>query len=83
MQFRPISLCSILYKMLTKTIVNKLKAILPKVVTFTQCSFMLGHQIIDNVVIDQEVLHFMRGWRLGKGLMVLKLDLEKAYDRLS
>lgn len=41
-QFGPISLCSILYKMLTKKIINRLKGILSKVVVPTQCSFVLG-----------------------------------------
>lgn len=66
--------------MLTKTIVNVLKLILPKV-TLNQYSFVLGHQIT-NVVIVQEVLHFMRRRRVRKGMMVQKLNLEKAYNRI-
>lgn len=82
-QFRPISLCSILYKMLTKSLVDRLKCILPKLVAPTQCSFVPGRSITDNVIIVQEVLHFMRRRKMGKGMMVLKLDLGKAYETLS
>lgn len=69
--------------MLTKTIVNSLKAILPKEVAPTQCSFMPNQQILDNIVIMQEVLYSIRCRHLGKTMMIMKLDLEKAYDRLS
>lgn len=82
-QFRPISLCRVLYKLLTKTIVNRLKLILPKVVALDQCSFVPGRQITNNVMIVQEVLHSMRKKRGVRGMMILKLDLEKVYDRVS
>lgn len=51
MQFRPISLCSVIYKMLTKTLVNILKIILPKVLGPNQDSFILGRQITNNMVV--------------------------------
>jgi len=45
-------------------------------------SFTPRRQSRENIIVAQEVLHSMRSRRSGKGLMVIKIDLEKAYDRL-
>lgn len=63
-------------------IVNRLKGILPNIVSNTQASFIPGRQITDNIVIMQEVLHTMRYKQGAKGYMAIKIDFEKAYDRL-
>lgn len=81
-QFRPIGLCNVAYKMITKAIVNRIKPIMPIVTSCTQSSFVPGRQITDNIIIVQEVLHTMRRKQSGKGLMAIKIDFEKAYDRL-
>lgn len=59
-QFRPVGLCIIVYKIVTKFIVNRIKPLLPKLISPTQCSFVPRHQITHNVIIDQEMLHTMR-----------------------
>ncbi|XP_031125131.1 uncharacterized protein LOC116027569 [Ipomoea triloba] len=82
-QFRLISLCNVSYKLITKTITNKLKCILPTLVGPFQSSFVPGRQISDNVIIFQEVMHSMRTKRGQCGHMAIKLDFEKTYDRLS
>lgn len=56
--------------------------ILPDLIAPFQSSFVPGRQIIDNIVVVQEMIHTMRNRKVGKGLMLIKLDLEKAYDRL-
>ena len=48
----------------------------------TLASFFLNRQIRDNTIIVQEMLHSMRRKQGTKGTMVIKVDLEKAYDRL-
>ena len=73
---------SIIYKLVTKVIVNRLKHILPQLISPTQCSFVPGRQITDNVIIVQEMLHTMRSKQGRKGFMAIKIDFEKAYDRL-
>lgn len=55
---------------------------MPYVVSPFQCSFVPGRSTIDNVVILQEMLHSMNSMKGRKGYMILKLDLEKAYDCL-
>lgn len=82
-QMRPISLCNVSYKIITKIIANRLKVLLPKLIAPTQCSFIPGRHITDNVVIAQEIIHTMRSKKGNKGYMAIKVDLEKAYDRLN
>ena len=80
--FRPIGLCNIVYKIVTKVIINRLKPVLPSLISPTQCSFVPKRQITDNVIIVQEMLHSMRNKQGKKGYMAVKIDFEKAYDRL-
>ena len=62
---------------------NRLKEILPSIVAPNRSIFLPGRLIVDNIVIYQELLHYMRTRRGGKGIMIIKIDLEKAYGRLS
>lgn len=81
-EFRPISLCNVAYKLVTKVMVQRLKIVLPRLISPTQCSYVPGRQITDNIVIFQEVLHSMRNKQGKQAYMAIKIDLEKAYDRL-
>lgn len=81
-EFRPISLCTVPYKVITKVLANRLKSWLPHLVLPTQASFVAGRKITDNIIITQEVIHSMRSKRGSEGWMVIKVDLEKAYDWL-
>ncbi|KAH9735403.1 putative ribonuclease H protein [Citrus sinensis] len=81
--YRPISLCTVTYKTVTKIIANRLKAILPELIGPHQTSFVPGRHIIENIVVAQEIIHSMRRKTGNRGQMAIKVDLEKAYDRLS
>lgn len=82
MQFRLIALCNVIYKILTKVLSNRMQSFLPALINKTQCSFVPGRHMVDNAIILQEVIHSMAHHKGSKGYMIIKLDLEKAYDRL-
>ncbi|KAG7576302.1 Ribonuclease H domain [Arabidopsis thaliana x Arabidopsis arenosa] len=81
-QFRPVSLCNVLFKVITKMMVIRLKSVISKLIGPAQASFIPGRLGIDNIVVVQEAVHSMRRKKGRKGWMLLKLDLEKAYDRI-
>uniref|UniRef100_A0A2N9EFE1 Reverse transcriptase domain-containing protein n=1 Tax=Fagus sylvatica TaxID=28930 RepID=A0A2N9EFE1_FAGSY len=81
-QFRPIGLCNTLYKTITKILVLKLKPFLSDLIHPLQASFIPGRKASDNVIMVQEIIHSMSLSRSKIGYMAIKIDLEKAYDRL-
>lgn len=62
--------------------VERLKPVMNKIIGPAQSSFLPGKVSTDNIVVVQEALHSMRRKKGVKGWMLLKLDLEKAYDRI-
>ena len=80
--YRPISLCNTVYKIVTKILVARLRPFLDALVSPLQAAFVLGRRGIDNAIIAQEVIHFISKKRGNEGYMVLKIILEKAYDKL-
>ncbi|XP_028778230.1 uncharacterized protein LOC114734750 [Neltuma alba] len=81
-QFRPIALCSVHYKCITKVLTQRLKMVMNDLISPFQASFIKGRHIQDNIIIGQEIMHTMKKNKNKKGLMAMKIDLEKAYDRI-
>lgn len=81
--FRPISLCNVSYKVITKLLAQRLRVIMCALVNPCQSSFIPNRQSRDNIIVAQEIFHSMRLKRGKKGWMAIKIDLEKAYDRLN
>ncbi|CAM8896820.1 unnamed protein product [Rhodiola kirilowii] len=82
-QLRPISLCNVVMKIVTKVLANRLKDILPHIISQSQSAFIGGRLITDNILIAHEVSHFIKGATKQKtGFMSVKLDMSKAYDRI-
>ena len=80
--YRPISLCNTGYKIVTKIIVARLRPYLDKLISLLQAAFVLGRKGIDNAIIAQELIHTLNKKKGREGYMALKIDLEKAYDKL-
>ena len=80
-KFRPISLCNVIYKIISKVITNCLKPLLPSLIYPEQSGFVEGRQILDGVILVQEVLHSLQSSR-HPGILI-KLDTSKAYDKLN
>ena len=67
MQFRPISLCNVLLKIITKTMVLRLKEVMNKLIRLAQSSFIPGRLSTDNILVVQEAVHSMRRKKGRKG----------------
>jgi len=80
-KFRPISLCSVFYKICSKVIVNRLATLLPKIISVEQDAFIPGRSIFENISLTQEMVHSINK-KIHGGNVVLKLDMAKAYDRV-
>jgi len=82
-QFRPISLCNTIYKVVSKTIVDRLKEAIPFIISPFQTGFVPGRNIHENIVVAQEMIHSMIKMKGRKRFFAIKVDLSKAYDKLS
>jgi len=79
--FVPISLCNVIYKIITKLIANWLKPLLPSLISLKQIGYVEGRKILYVIIMVHERVHSLK---LTKSPgMILKLDLSKAFDKLS
>jgi hypothetical protein len=81
--YRPISLCIVIYKIVSKYLVNWLRPLLEDIISPTQSAFIPGRMITDNTLIAFEYLHAIRcGDAKSKKFGAFKIDLTKAYDHV-
>ncbi|RVW64329.1 Transposon TX1 uncharacterized 149 kDa protein [Vitis vinifera] len=79
--FRPISLITSLYKIITKVLSRSIRGVLHETIHSSQGSYVQGRQILDAVLIANEIVDEKR--RSGEEGVVFKIDFEKAYDHVS
>nr|GEX71961.1 hypothetical protein [Tanacetum cinerariifolium] len=77
--FRPISCCNVLYKVISKIIANRIKGCLGIIVDECQNAFIPSRQITDNMLLTHEL---MRNYHRNRGpsKVAFKIDIHKAYD---
>ena len=71
-----------MYKIISKIVVARLRPHLENLVSPCQAAFVPGRRGTDNVVIVQELIHTIGRAKGRKGYMAIKIDLEKAYDKV-
>lgn len=72
-----------MYKLIAKTLANRLKIVFPSVKSLNQCAFISSRLIIDINIVAYEALHSIKKRKTGRvGNMTLNLDIFKAYDRV-
>jgi hypothetical protein len=78
--FRPISLCNLVYKIISKVLAIRIKPVLSKTLSAEQFGFLEGRQIHDAIGTTHECIHSIK--KGNKKALILKLDLQKAYDHV-
>lgn len=74
--FRPISLCTVSYKIISKVLVMRLKGCLGKIIPESQAAFIHGLSITDNVLIAQELLHALKAKKdCSKNYVAVKTNI--------
>ena len=81
-QFRLISLYNIFYKIISKILANRLKVHMHKIISPFQSAFVPKRNIQNNTILAHELLHSFKSKRGKGGFMFLKMDMEKAFDRM-
>lgn len=82
-EYRPIALCNVYYKVISKLLSIRLKPVLQDIISENQSAFIPGRVISGNVLITHEVLHYLKISGATKHCtMVVKTDINKAYVRL-
>eukprot|EP00253_Pinus_taeda_P015442 PITA_15442 len=79
-KFRPIALCNIIYKIVSKVVALRLKPMLPLIILPEQSRYVEGRQITDGIILTHEIIHSLK--QMKKPGMLLKIDLSKAFDSI-
>jgi hypothetical protein len=80
-QYRPIALIKVIFKLVAKAYATRLSPVAHRIVSQTQTAFIKGRFIHDGALALHEILHEITSKNMQA--IVLKLDFEKAYDRVN
>lgn len=81
--YRPISICNVSYKIISKIIATRMKPIIQSLIHHNQAAFTKGRQITDHIILMREIIHTFSMPSFNKSAFCLKSDLLKAFDRMS
>lgn len=76
--YRPISLCNVMYKIIAKILNNRLVGVLYYLISANQAAFVKGRSIMDNAMMDIDIMHHI--YRKSNLNLSLKVDMAKAFD---
>ncbi|XP_074310578.1 uncharacterized protein LOC141646600 [Silene latifolia] len=83
-QYRPISLCNVIYRIASKCLANRLKLVISSIVSDSQQTFVPSRLMSDGCLITHEIMHYLNKTKRGSvSYAALKLDMHKAFDRVS
>lgn len=77
--FRPIACCNVLYKVNSKILANRLKILLPRMISENQSSFVKGRLLMENVLLASELVKDYHKDSVSPQC-VMKIDISKAFD---
>lgn len=80
--YRPISVCNVIYKVISKILTSRLKPYVAECISNSQSAFVPGREISENVILLREVLHSFNSINYTNADFCLKVDLSKAFDRM-
>ena len=79
--WRPLSMLSVVYKICSAAIANRIKPLLNKIVDTTQCGFIQGRYIGECTRLVYDILNYTETLQIP-GMLVL-IDFQKAFDSIS
>ncbi|KAL0284376.1 UNVERIFIED_CONTAM: Retrovirus-related Pol polyprotein from type-2 retrotransposable element R2DM [Sesamum radiatum] len=79
--FRPITCCNVLYKTITKIMVERMTEVMCKLVSINQTAFVQGRSISENIMLAQDLFAGYHRKRFPPSC-ALKVDLKKAFDSI-
>ena len=78
-EYRPIACCTVMYKIISKVLTNRIQGVIQSIICESQAGFIPGRKIADNIVLAHELVKAYTRKHISPRSM-LKIDLQKAYD---
>ena len=80
-KYKPIALCNVEYKIISKVLASRLKPLVPSLISGEQSGYVEGRQILNNIIQAHEVVHLLTNKKQAD--MIMHLDITKVYDKMN